>query len=609
MFYMALQIKRSPMEERALIQLRNEIAYHLSLSPKMLENSDNKDNNGRENTMGTNSEVPKLPDLPEPLNSERMCAKCSQLLVCTALQKEENSGKPVNKAMEVLIPQAVGHLSQKCLNFFHRWCVILHLELAESRTGAVRALWCQDPEKREEKGSCLSFLKLSKAELVGINSWKHEFIRPGKKFPMTSLSLNDMVVVSTNSSIALSQGFIVSFTDSKVEILLDRKLASLSCNYHADACHYQSAVSRNFTGLATLMQDNPRAASLRRLIIDGVLGVAKAGLSRQLVESVRPLLKRLNKEQQRAVLRCVMSSDYTLIHGFPGTGKSVCVVSLVQVLVKLGQSVFITSYTHSALDNILLRLKPLGVDFLRLGRNSRIHPDLLEYSDETLTKNITKINDLSEFYSSKLVVASTCLGVNHPLFNKRLFDVCIVDEAAQVLLPSCLPPLSYASKFVLVGDSKQLPPIMQSKQAIQLGGCESVFSILEKHNVIPDYHSQNKVNMDSKVESDEKVSSIKVDEKISNTTGDDKVVGKNESNEISSGNKIDADSKNKRIDRTQSSENVRKHHGNSVQLTLQYRMNAPIMRLANLLTYEGQLRCATPEVEGARLALDHQVCF
>jgi len=64
------------------------------------------------------------------------------------------------------------------------------------------------------------------------------------------------------------------------------------------------------------------------------------------------------------------------------------------------------------------------------------------------------------------VVATTCLGVsNNALFSRRTFDVCIVDEASQVSLPSNLNPLFHARRFVLVGDDKQLPPVVQSLEA------------------------------------------------------------------------------------------------------------------------------------------------
>ena len=58
--------------------------------------------------------------------------------------------------------------------------------------------------------------------------------------------------------------------------------------------------------------------SLTRFI--SVPGVVKAGLSRGVVAKGRALLKPLNLDQQRAVLRCCMGEDYTLVQGFPGTG-------------------------------------------------------------------------------------------------------------------------------------------------------------------------------------------------------------------------------------------------------------------------------------------------
>ena len=36
------------------------------------------------------------------------------------------------------------------------------------------------------------------------------------------------------------------------------------------------------------------------------------------------------------------------------------------------------------------------------------------------------------------VVATTCLGTNHPVFQRRKFDICIIDEASQVRLEPVL---------------------------------------------------------------------------------------------------------------------------------------------------------------------------
>ena len=57
------------------------------------------------------------------------------------------------------------------------------------------------------------------------------------------------------------------------------------------------------------------------------------------------------------------------------------------------------------------------------------------------------------------------------MFTQRRFDVCIVDEASQVLQPACLGPLFRADRFVLVGDPQQLPPVVQSKEARSVRHC------------------------------------------------------------------------------------------------------------------------------------------
>jgi len=57
----------------------------------------------------------------------------------------------------------------------------------------------------------------------------------------------------------------------------------------------------------------------------------------------------------------------------PGTGKTTVIVALIKTLVQLGKTVLLTSYTHSAVDNILLKLKD-DADFgiLRIGNLDKV---------------------------------------------------------------------------------------------------------------------------------------------------------------------------------------------------------------------------------------------
>jgi DNA replication ATP-dependent helicase Dna2 len=43
---------------------------------------------------------------------------------------------------------------------------------------------------------------------------------------------------------------------------------------------------------------------------------------------------------------------------------------MVKAVLQEGKTILITSYTHSAVDNLLLKLVQLKIDFLRLGGSS-----------------------------------------------------------------------------------------------------------------------------------------------------------------------------------------------------------------------------------------------
>ncbi len=194
----------------------------------------------------------------------------------------------------------------------------------------------------------------------------------------------------------------------------------------------------------------------------------------------------LNKDQQASIRRAFMAKDYTLLLGMPGTGKTATICFLCELMIAHGKSVLVTSYTHSAVDNLLLRLIEKGVDCLRVASASSIgsvHPGVrqrcllervegvggeIDPNPPMFSLNITEEYRMAA--TSSLVVGATCLGAaQHPLFDKRTFDHCIVDEAGQITIPAILPALRCSRVFCLVGDFKQLAPLVISKSAKRAG--------------------------------------------------------------------------------------------------------------------------------------------
>jgi DNA replication ATP-dependent helicase Dna2 len=205
----------------------------------------------------------------------------------------------------------------------------------------------------------------------------------------------------------------------------------------------------------------------------------------------------LNADQTEAVARVTRMRDYVLVLGMPGTGKTTTVVHIVKALMLCGCSVLISSYTNSALDNILIKLieeqeqeaqasssqhnhdRPNGPDndlhFLRIGSSHSVHPRVRPYLPGNARNPAPTAASVARLASSARIVATTCLSCRNPLLAHRTFDVAIVDEASQISLPCVLGPLLRARSFLLVGDHYQLPPLVTSRDAAECGLKDSLF--------------------------------------------------------------------------------------------------------------------------------------
>ncbi|XP_044095580.1 DNA replication ATP-dependent helicase/nuclease DNA2 isoform X4 [Neovison vison] len=239
--------------------------------------------------------------------------------------------------------------------------------------------------------------------------------------------------------------------------------------------------------LSKLMENTCVSQKLRDLIIDfrepQFTSYLSSVLPYDAKDTVACILKGLNKPQRQAMKKVLLSKDYTLIVGMPGTGKTTTICTLVRILYACGFSVLLTSYTHSAVDNILLKLVKFKIGFLRLGQAQKVHPDIQKFTEEEIcrSKSIKSLPLLEELYNSHRIVATTCMGINHPIFSRKTFDFCIVDEASQISQPVCLGPLFFSRRFVLVGDHQQLPPLVLNREARALGMSESLFKRLERN--------------------------------------------------------------------------------------------------------------------------------
>lgn len=237
-----------------------------------------------------------------------------------------------------------------------------------------------------------------------------------------------------------------------------------------------------------------------------------------------------------------MQNTLTLWRGPPGTGKTRTLVALIASVVNYanvqenggksdrgkssntqaswrGPKVLACAASNVAVDNILDALLREKIDrsmnILRLGSPARVQPWLLE---STLSHKVAlhpkgkEANSIRERFrgvtsleaakarkqaqqldreaaiqvvNASDVILATCVGAGDDLLADRVFRYAFVDEAAQCVEPHTLIPLTKALAGVLVGDTKQLPPTVVSRDAVAIGLQRSLIERLELLGVEP----------------------------------------------------------------------------------------------------------------------------
>lgn len=166
------------------------------------------------------------------------------------------------------------------------------------------------------------------------------------------------------------------------------------------------------------------------------------------------------------LLRAKQSRDYFLLIGPPGTGKTS--MALRFMVEEAEGDLLLMSYTNRAVDEICAMLDDAGRDYLRIGNETSCDPrfksHLLEYK---LSEN-AKLDDIRQYMETvSIVVGTTSMLQARPfIFQLKHFSLCIVDEASQILEPGLVGLLISDSikRFILIGDHKQLPAVVQQSE-------------------------------------------------------------------------------------------------------------------------------------------------
>ena len=154
-------------------------------------------------------------------------------------------------------------------------------------------------------------------------------------------------------------------------------------------------------------------------------------------DTSRKLSKTYNPHYDDIIQRVKQARDYFLLVGPPGTGKTSMALRFIveeelTATVPVGSSsdnILLMAYTNRAVDEIRAMLQEAGLE-----------------DDERIVTGTTSMMQARPF-----------------LLEGRHFSLAVVDEASQVLEPGLIGLLSseQIDRFVLIGDHKQLPAVVQ----------------------------------------------------------------------------------------------------------------------------------------------------
>nr|CDS15042.1 dna2 helicase [Echinococcus granulosus] len=550
---------------RGLLQTRNYLAASL------------RHLTSREGLMveGEETKLWELP-LPPPLDRERLCSWCPYFFTC-GLLRGQSTPPPSDVSMRHLLESRVRHVGADCMSFLRHWTRLQLLEYTSANRVdkvLVQIAEAEDGEEKENRvknGSGIRGLVIQDSIKSNYEQEFSIYLRRHDSGPISTqgLSVGDFVIVSSDNGrhvgLCLASLTAFSTTLNTLTITTDRPLPSWIMRFRLDRYVSDKTTQINLSNLMRLMENSKLCSRLRQLIIDRTCPRFTKSLKKTTLLQIRKLLRPLNIHQRCAILSVLMSKDYTLIEGFPGSGKTETLAVLLRCLAVLGKKTLLISHTHSAVDNVLLRLlKDSEIKFVRLGAYEKVNPLLHSHNLESqLSEEISKasikadlnkataecsrlVKFIDEVMAKAAIVGCTALAAaGHEALERCQFDVVVVDEATQLLLPTTLGGLlklnANSGRFILVGDANQLPPLVHSNAARESGFDTSLFALLSP---IAQHYAD-----------------------------------------------------------TQAPEEVDAMGSCLVQLRAQYRMNSQILHLANTLFYDGRMQCASDEVANRTLKL------
>ena len=338
----------------------------------------------------------------------------------------------------------------------------------------LSSLWRNTLAIKEESYSILQQLELVDPEGAAQDEAVIKLARTSHTNKLANFRQGDLVVIypyrSEVTNVLREQMFkctLVAIDAEFVSIRLRAKQSNISI--FEKNKFWNAELDKLDTGFHNMYRSLYRFLAHKRGEKDLILGrIAPAAPETISIEKCNEL----TEKQQEVYEKLIVSKDYFLLWGPPGTGKtSVLLKNVVSHFINNSEeSILLMAYTNRAVDEICSALESIpgftGESYIRIGSK---YAAGARYVDKLLSnrmKGISKRKELTELIAGKRVFVGTLASLlgKTDLFKLKTFDRCIIDEASQILEPMMLGILPYFKHFTLIGDHKQLPAVVAQRK-------------------------------------------------------------------------------------------------------------------------------------------------
>lgn len=153
----------------------------------------------------------------------------------------------------------------------------------------------------------------------------------------------------------------------------------------------------------------------------------------------------------------------SLIQGPPGTGKTRVLAQIVRERIARGERILVTACTHRAINEALLKVAAIDPQNRRIAKVGLVGRDSLGSVPCFEKYSETDFEGSTEGY----VIGATPYCAFSDRLKQAQFDCVIIDEASQMTLPLAIMAMLSADCYVVIGDEKQLPPVVLSRSPLE----------------------------------------------------------------------------------------------------------------------------------------------